>query len=68
MAKLYVFQDDDGRGIIHISAYHPDDPKWENNHVDVSEMGRGVPNRHNSAMNILTNVLRDAGIEIDYAD
>jgi hypothetical protein len=59
---LYASMDDTGR--IYLSAYKSDDPQWENNHIIISEVGRGVINKHHSALTILGNVLYQAGVNL----
>lgn len=56
---------DENTGEIFLSAYHPDDPEWENNHIVLVEYGRGRINKHESALNILSNVLQQAGVSLN---
>ena len=63
--KLHVFMEAEGQ--IYISAYDPDGPLWELNHIVMGELRNGGAtqiNKHESALNILSNVLEQAGIEM----
>lgn len=60
--ELYASMDDDGH--IFLSAYKLDDPLFDNNHIELAEIGSGVINKHKSSLNILSNVLEQAGIQL----
>ena len=57
--KLYIETEEIG---ISISAYPGDDPLWDTNHITIVEQGR--PYHASSQRNILTNILRQAGIDV----
>lgn len=59
--SIYSFMDPD-TGMITISAYADGDPMWELNHIELCELRHGKVNKHSSVMNILRNVLTQAGI------
>lgn len=61
---LHAFMDESS-GEIFLSAYAPDHPMWEANHIVLVELRLGQINKHSSVMNILSNVLQDAGITLD---
>lgn len=53
-------------GEIFLSAYDPDDPLFETNHIALTELQRnGQPNKHESVLNILRNVLAQANITLE---
>lgn len=60
--KLFSFFE---AGIISLSAYSYEDlPNWENNHIDVCELRGRQVNPHESVLDVLSNVLYQAGIEL----
>ena len=63
--NMFAMMDTD-TGIITMSAYSVDDPKWENNHIEIAEYGRGRVNKHESAKNILSNVMQQIGVHITW--
>jgi hypothetical protein len=62
---MYAIMDNQ-TGIISISYYSVDDPMWENNHMDITEYGRGQVNKHESVKNILTNVMQQIGVYVTW--
>jgi hypothetical protein len=52
---------DSTTGEIFVSAYEADDPMWENNHTVLKD-ARG--SKHESVLNILSNVLHQAGVRL----
>jgi hypothetical protein len=62
-SQLYVYMDP-FTGEISLSAYDMDDSLFENNHIVLTEMRGGKPNRHRSVLNVLANVLAQANIKL----
>jgi hypothetical protein len=48
---------------ISLSAYSCEDPMYEANHVELSDLYRGSKCPYGALRNMVTNVLRDAKIE-----
>jgi len=61
-AQLFVTHDT-STGDITLSAYSIDSEEWENNHITVVEMCNGRPNTHESVVNVIRNILFQAGIQ-----
>lgn len=58
---MYAFMDTDS-GEITLSAYVLDDPKHENNNIVLKD-ARG--SKHESVLNILSNVLHQCGVRLE---
>lgn len=56
---LYITQGPDG---LVISGYPIDAPEFENNHVEVLDAFGGRRTSYEALRNMVTNVLRDAGV------
>ncbi len=67
MRTMYASMNPD-TGVITLSAYSVEDPRWENNHLEFAEYGRRVVNKHESARNIVSNVLYQADIRLIWED
>lgn len=59
--KLHVWLDQTQKNAITVSAYEMDDPMWENNHITIAikDVTEGY-----FGLNLLSNVLQQAGVEM----
>lgn len=63
---VHIWMDTD-TGEISISGYHVDDENYETNHMKLVELrSNGQINKHESALNVLRNVLSDAGVTVEF--
>lgn len=61
--KMYATMDTE-TGEITLSAYSTYNDDWDNNHISLQEIGQGRVSLHESSLNILTNILYQAGIQL----
>lgn len=60
---IYIVEMPGPGAVMALSGVSPDDPSWENNHVEIRDGHAPHHCTYSALRNMVTNILRDAKVE-----